>query len=68
MKGWGWDDVWFIFNVYEYNEEYLLDVWYGNGGLLNVIWVRDFNLLIELFICVGEELGEKCNDDFNGEL
>ena len=67
LKGWGWDDVRPIFNAHEHNEEYPPDAWHGNGGPLNVTRVRDPNPLTELFIRAGEELGEKRNDDFNGE-
>ena len=67
LEGWGWEDVRPIFNAHEHNEEYLFDTWHGNGGPLNVTRVRDPNPLTELFIRAGQELGEKRNDDFNGE-
>ena len=67
LKGWGWEDVRPVFNAHEHNEEYPADAWHGNGGPLNVTRVRDPNPLTELFIRAGQELGEKRNDDFNGE-
>lgn len=65
-EGWSYEDVLPYFKKAE-NQEVIDDKFHGKGGPLNVTNRNYTNLLSDIFIKAGQELGYATTDDFNGE-
>jgi choline dehydrogenase len=64
-SGWGYADVLPYFKKAE-NQERGASEYHGVGGPLNVMDRRYTNVLSDVFVAAGVELGYPRNDDFNG--
>jgi choline dehydrogenase len=65
-EGWSYDEVLPYFKKAE-NQEIINDEYHGKGGPMNITNRNYSNLLSDVFIEAGQELGYPKNEDFNGK-